>query len=64
MPVSITQMRTPAPLRVVCGVTRIAVSAAGERLAQVARDAGFRRVAIATDARPASLLRAAAEAFV
>lgn len=43
---------------------RIAVSAAGERLAQVARDAGFRRVAIATDARPASLLRAAAEAFV
>ena len=43
---------------------RIAVSAAGERLAQVARDAGFRRVAIATDARPASLMRAAAEAFV
>ena len=43
---------------------RIAVSAAGERLARVARDAGFRRVAIATDARPASLLRAAAEAFV
>ena len=43
---------------------RIAVSAASERLAQAARDAGFRRIAIATDARPASLLRAAANAFV
>lgn len=43
---------------------RIAVAAASERLAQVARDAGFRRVAVAADARPASLLRAAADAFV
>lgn len=43
---------------------RIAVSAASERLALAARDAGFRRVAIGADARPASLLRAAAEAFV
>ena len=43
---------------------RIAVTAASERLAQAARDAGFRRIAIATDARPASLLRAAADAFV
>jgi uroporphyrinogen-III synthase len=43
---------------------RIAVTAASERLAQAARDAGFRRITIATDARPASLLRAAADAFV
>lgn len=43
---------------------RIAVVAASERLAQAAREAGFRRVAVAGDARPASLLRAAADAFV
>jgi uroporphyrinogen-III synthase len=43
---------------------RIAVSAASERLAQAARDAGFRRITTAADARPASLLRAAADAFV
>ena len=43
---------------------RIAVAAASERLAQAARAAGFRRIAIATDARPASLLRAVADAFV
>ena len=43
---------------------RIAVSAASARLAQVARDAGFRRIAVASDARPASLLRAAVDAFV
>lgn len=43
---------------------RIAVSAASERLARIAREAGFRRIAIAADARPASLLRAAAQAFV
>ncbi|HSD17398.1 MAG TPA: uroporphyrinogen-III synthase [Thermomonas sp.] len=42
----------------------IAVSAASDRLAQAARDAGFRRIAIAADARPATLLRAAADAFV
>ena len=43
---------------------RIAVTAASERLAEVAREAGFRRIAIAADARPASLLRAASGAFV
>jgi uroporphyrinogen-III synthase len=42
----------------------VAVTAASERLAQAARDAGFRRITIAADARPASLLRAAADAFV
>ena len=42
---------------------RIAVVAASARLAEMAREAGFRRVAIASDARPASLLRAAADAF-
>ena len=45
-------------------LTDIAVVAASERLAQAAREAGFRRVAVAGDARPASLLRAAADAFV
>lgn len=42
---------------------RIAVVAASTRLAEAAREAGFRRIAVATDARPASLLRAAAAAF-
>ncbi len=42
---------------------RIAVVAASARLAEVAREAGFRRIAIASDARPAALLRAAANAF-
>ena len=42
---------------------RIAVVAASARLADAARDAGFRRVAIASDARSASLLRAAVAAF-
>lgn len=41
----------------------IAVVAASERLAEAARGAGFTRIAIAADARPASLLRAAADAF-
>ena len=40
-----------------------AVVAASARLADLARETGFRRVAIATDARPASLLQAAADAF-
>ncbi|RZA20651.1 MAG: uroporphyrinogen-III synthase [Lysobacteraceae bacterium] len=43
---------------------RIAVVAASARLAEVARAAGFRRIAMASDARPASLLRAAIDAFV
>ena len=43
---------------------RVAVTAASERLAQAAREAGFMRITIAADARPASLLRAAADAFV
>ncbi|GHC02679.1 uroporphyrinogen-III synthase [Thermomonas carbonis] len=43
---------------------RIAVTAASERLAQAARDAGFRRIVLAGDARPASLLRAVVDAFV
>ena len=43
---------------------QVAVAAASERLARAARDAGFGRIAVATDARPAALLRAAADAFV
>ena len=54
-------VRLPAPLRK--PFARIAVVAASARLADVARAAGFRRIAIATDARPASLLRAAVDAF-
>ena len=52
------------PARLEKSLRRIAVTAASERLAQAARAAGFRRIAIATDARPASLLRATANAFV
>lgn len=43
---------------------KIALVAASDRLAQLARDAEFTRIASASDARPASLLRAAAAAFV
>lgn len=43
--------------------SRIAVVAASARLAEVAREAGFRRIAIASDARPAAMLRAAIGAF-
>jgi uroporphyrinogen-III synthase len=41
----------------------IAVVAASQRLADVARDAGFRRIVIAGSAAPSALLRAAASAF-
>jgi uroporphyrinogen-III synthase len=51
----------PTPLRK--PFARVAVVAASARLAASARDAGFRRIASAADARPASLLRAAAERF-
>ncbi|QIL19568.1 uroporphyrinogen-III synthase [Thermomonas sp. HDW16] len=44
--------------------SRIAIAAASARLADTAREAGFRRIAVATDARPASLLHAAIDAFV
>lgn len=42
----------------------VAVVAASERLVDAARDAGFRRIAVASSARPAALLNAAADAFV
>ncbi|MEO6228170.1 MAG: uroporphyrinogen-III synthase [Thermomonas sp.] len=42
----------------------IAVVAASERLADVAREAGFKRIIIASSATPAALLQAAAKAFV
>lgn len=45
------------------GLRGIAVTAASARLGDAARAAGFMRVAVATDARPAALLRAAAGAF-
>lgn len=51
----------PATLR--APLTRSAVVAASARLGDAARAAGFRRIAIAADARAASLLRAAATAF-
>lgn len=41
-----------------------AVIAASARLAKSAADAGFHRIAISASARPAALLRAAADAFV
>ena len=45
------------------GLRDIAVVAASARLGDAARAAGFARIAVATDARPAALLRAAADAF-
>ena len=44
-------------------LTRAAAAVPGERLAGIAREAGFTRVAIAGSPRPAAMLRAAAEAF-
>ena len=52
------------PVKLQQPLQRIAVTAASERLSQAARAAGFRHITIAADARPASLLRAAADAFV
>jgi uroporphyrinogen-III synthase len=40
------------------------VVAASDRLATLAREAGFARIALATDARPAALVRAARNTFV
>lgn len=45
-------------------LTDIAVVAASQRLADAARDAGFRRIALAASATPAALLQAAAKVFV
>ncbi len=42
---------------------QIAVVAASARLADASRTAGFTRIALASDARPAALLHAAADAF-
>lgn len=41
----------------------IAIAGASARLAEVARAAGFRRIAVGSDARPTALLRAAIDAF-
>ena len=51
----------PAALRK--RLLQVAVVAASTRLAEVAREAGFQRIAIASDARPQALLRAAADTF-
>lgn len=45
------------------GLRQVAVVAASLRLAQLAREAGFDRVATSSSARPAALLAAAAAAF-
>lgn len=45
-------------------LTRIAIVAASERLADAARDAGFRRITVACSTTPGALLKAAASAFV
>ncbi|TLX22533.1 uroporphyrinogen-III synthase [Thermomonas fusca] len=45
------------------GLGKVAVVAASARLGEAARAAGFTRIALASDARPAALLRAAADAF-
>ena len=52
------------PAELAKALRKISVVAASERLASLARDAGFQRIAVASDARPASLLRAAVDAFV
>ena len=46
------------------GLTNTAVVAASDRLADAARQSGFRRVTVACNATPAALLQAAASAFV
>ncbi len=46
------------------GLAEIAVVAASQRLAGIARSAGFERITVATSATPGALLQAAASAFV
>ena len=53
--------QAPPALRGALG--RAAIAVPGDRLATVARDAGFARVAIAGSPRPAAMLRAATDAF-
>jgi uroporphyrinogen-III synthase len=60
---ALQQMLVALPAALRKPLARIAVVAASARLAEVARAAGFRRIVIASDARPAALLRAAANAF-
>ena len=49
--------------RTVSALANVAVVAASQRLADIARQSGFRRIAVASSASPAALLRAAAGAF-
>lgn len=60
---ALAAMLRQQPVELGPSLRKVAVIAASERLAQTAHKAGFRRIAIATDARPASLLRAAIDAF-
>ena len=60
---ALQQLLADLPLALRKPFARIAVVAASARLAEAARDAGFRRIATASDARPASLLQAAVRAF-
>lgn len=50
--------------RTASALAAIAVVAASRRLADVARQSGFQRIAVASSASPAALMQAAASAFV
>ena len=57
------QLLTTLPSDLRTSLLHVAVTAASTRLAETAREAGFHRIAVATDARPAALLRAACLQF-
>ena len=61
---ALESLLSQAPPAVRSALADIAVVAASARLADTARGAGFRRIAIASSPRPAALLHAATEAFV
>ncbi len=60
---ALQQVRAGLPADLRKAFLRIAVVAASARLADAARDAGFRRIAVGSDARAAALLRAAMDGF-
>ena len=61
---ALQQLLVARPIQVHRALDKIAVVAASQRLADAGREAGFRRITVATSATPGALLKAATSAFV
>ncbi len=61
---ALEQLLNAGPADRQAALAAIAVVAASQRLADIARAAGFQRITVATSATPSALLQAAASAFV